>query len=389
MKKRFEFIFIFLIISVSGIPVISDYNDIFYIIILLIGSLFVVTLKTDKFNISSSLSKFMIIFFIYFAIQTIRLPHIEISAVLGSIIRLIMGFFCAVFITNFHLKYLKIVKLIIILSTPFYLVSLFYPNIMDFAPVTTELGHKSFLFYNFNINHVYDFRNTGPFWEPTAYAIFLIFALIFQYYKDNNNFIYKNNLLFILSLISTLSTTGFIAATIFYLYIVSSKKQEFFIRFLKLMMLIVIAAYTYFNAPVLDAKIKTQINDVEKVDDRFNNSRFSVMLIDFERFLDYPYWGTGYSKKNRFKRYVEGTGNATNGLTDLLVAYGVIGSLLILIMLYRNFRLFFNSGRVAIFVVVLTLIISFSEQFFNKSIFWCFFMFYLSNQNKNYIRCTQ
>ena len=338
---------------------------------------------------SYNLSRYTIIFLIYFAIQTIKLPYIEISAVIGSIIRLIMGFFCAMFITNFPDKYLKIIKLIIISSTPFYLVSLFYPNIADFAPITTELGHKSFLFYNFNINHVYDFRNTGPFWEPTAYATFLIFALIFQYHKDNNNFIYKNNILFLLSLISTLSTTGYIAATIFYLYIVSSKKQDFIITFLKLLVLIIIAAYTYFNAPVLDAKIKTQINDVEKVDDRFNNSRFSVMLIDYERFLDFPYWGTGYSKKNRFKKYVEGTGNATNGLTDLLVAYGSIGSLLILNMLYRNFRLFFESRRIAIFVVVLTLIISFSEQFFNKSIFWCFFMFYLSNQNKNIIRCTQ
>ena len=82
--------------------------------------------------------------------------------------------------------------------------------------------------------------------------------------------------------------------------------------------------------------------------------------------------------KNRFKKYNEAVGNATNGLSDFLVTFGIAGCLLILWLGYYNFFIYYNHKGFAFLALFIILILSFSEQIFNKAILWCLFMFYLN-----------
>ena len=50
----------------------------------------------------------------------------------------------------------------------------------------------SIILYTFDPIAMKDYRNPGPFWEPGAFAVYLIVALIFNIIKEGNLLTKKN-----------------------------------------------------------------------------------------------------------------------------------------------------------------------------------------------------
>jgi hypothetical protein len=104
-----------------------------------------------------------------------------------------------------------------------------------------------------------------------------------------------------------------------------------------------------------------------------HRTRITSAIIDFEDWKKYPLLGRGKFESTRFDHDVTAL-NRNNGTTDFLVMFGLIGFVIYFHSYYLSFKNllnFYNSKRnLAVFIVILFLILGFSENYFLLPLFW-------------------
>lgn len=87
-----------------------------------------------------------------------------------------------------------------------------------------ETMDVSYSFIFFNIGKAFNYRNYGFCWEPGRYSCILLIALYFYYIKNGFKNRTKGFYILIISLVTTMSTTGIAAFLIFLAYVLYKKK---------------------------------------------------------------------------------------------------------------------------------------------------------------------
>jgi len=181
-------------------------------------------------------------------------------------------------------------------------------------------------------------RNSGPFWEPGAFSVFLNLALSLSI-MTRQKLLTRQHGVFLLALLTTLSTAGYI--TLFVLavgYILSTPALKPALKVGLLLLTLPLGALVYTQTSFLSDKVQENVS----MSTQTSSSRFGSALFDLMDIGRSPLIGFGRLAENRFGQAAR-TGDLTvihrnNGITFLMVTYGLPVFLAYFALLFLFFR---------------------------------------------------
>lgn len=193
----------------------------------------------------------------------------------------------------------NIVWWITLVSVPVFIISYFVPNIRALFPTITNAGFNTYANLFITVIPLWDtdsslFRLYGPFNEPGMYQIYLNLALLFHIHL-NGRLQLKKAIVYILALLLTLSTAGYICLAFVLLgYMFSLNRRENKYKNYAIALLIIIAFGLIYTQTTLltsesDVFRKFSAENVSAV------SREASVIVNLETFMKNPIAGVGFS----------------------------------------------------------------------------------------------
>jgi len=222
-------------------------------------------------------------------------------------------------------------------------------------------------------------RNSGPFWEPGLFALYLNIVLFINLFVKKN-ILDKTNLLFIICILSSFSTTGFIALILNLSFVallnksVSLPKKVFMITFLAISVPII------FSLPFMRDKIEENYSK-----SNLSYSRFGAAIVHWNIVHDFPLTGMPSGEKLMTKFYSEYADNISpNGVTAMFTKYGVLAGFFYYFLLYKTSRTFmelFGDKKKGYALFIILVLVLFSQTQGDQPMYWAiiFSQFPLSN----------
>ena len=322
-------------------------------------------------------------FFTLNLIHVLIFGSIVIYASLGFIIKLSIAMLAVKLIPNFSRHYINVMYFLAFISFFFWIPLLFDIDMQGLfsgirVPVISD-DHYHIGLYNLRGEYDGAIRNMGMFWEPGAFAGYLILALFFMMRGgDFNAVLSRRGLVLVAALLSTQSTTGYIAfmvLAVFYAYnacLVKGKIAKLFI-FPTLVIVLIGIVYVAINqVSFLGEKIDEQFQSASVGDDASKINRFGNFLYDLEWISNRPLLGwsanpaTRYVSDGEAAELVNGQGN---GLTGFTVKFGLIGLLVFFRFFARTTRMITGSVSDAFFGIAIVCVLLNGEQFLNFPMF--------------------
>ncbi len=294
--------------------------------------------------------------------------------------------FCVVLKENAVRLFVNVVFLLSAISLFFYAVQLAGGGNILFqigkafiitAPATEDLSStfSNFLIFSYDQVHVY--RNSGFVWEPGAFGCFIIIAMFFNFLR--NDFSYDRiTIVLIIALITTLSTTSYLALGILIFLSYRARGGKWNLGLITVCIAMVMA---FIFLPFLGDKITdTYYEDVQTLED------VEIVQNELEYYTDYG----GEVKLNRFasaiflyrhfeKQLVFGVSNAyikldskiygvgldrfntSNGLMDFISKFGLLGLIFVFVRIYQFCYLKLKSNEFSSYFILVFLILNFGE----------------------------
>lgn len=310
--------------------------------------------------------------------------------------QIITYFLLAIFVSN-YLKlnfleiYIKIIYITVLVSFFFFGGLLISPTFIHFLEDSTpELFKMTFsqyggnditkvnpIIYNFDYNF-YKYRNNGPFWEPTVFASLILIGQIFNF-LTSKSFFNKTGVIFTIGIITTFSTTVYLAYFILYVSIVlinyrASKISKLFF----LLCTFALGFLIFSSLPFLQEKITMELTEVDENIDGRGDSRIAgatLDLIEVSQENIFILFGKGSDRDYRIGG-INKTVQRNCGLTALLVEWGIFFFIIYLALLYYSFyklcEVYKLKKSFALPFTLCIIIVSFSEVFFDLPLFHTF-----------------
>jgi hypothetical protein len=389
-QKAIDYTMVYLLVAFTGIDFFARTGVEFMIpVIAWIGVIFYIRKKL--------IDKFFVYFFLFFLVvqllQSVKFYSLPLGTIFGVQFRILFAYLV---LRNLEEKfidyYINIMYYSAILSFFFYIPS-YVPGFERFLVSTiTPLFKSPFIDYEshysvmpslivYTVNTKGEgtdsiLRNSGPFWEPGAFAGFLVIALLFIVIKEKSMFSKKGNIL-MLALLSTFSTTGIIViAVIIISYIMAHRSIVLKLMIVPLLLLVSYVAYN--SLDFLGKKISNNM----AVDDATYNNRFKSAYIDYMDALDNPLLGLGRAPETRFKGIKDPVLNhRNNGVSDYLASYGFVVFLVYFVLIYYSYRkLCLHYGfnpNFALYCITIMILIGFTETYFSRPYFYILTMLFL------------
>jgi hypothetical protein len=390
----FESINVFFLLSLSGINFFND-NDVFLFFVFSVNVIFFIA---QKQKIDNGFLGFLLFFIFLTIAQVIWFSDGNFESTMGFFLRLFIAYFVLKNSSNFILTFLNLLLFLSLAAIFFYVFFLVFPSVEDFLfahkhfwdyPGTYEYK-KSLIIYNifkeplFGIDSLGLFglpRNSGPFWEPGAFAGYLAIGIAFEMALFRE---YSWRVFFLLSaLLTTFSTTGYLVIGLFFLlyfiFLDTNKKR----KLLMIPLLLAVFVFMLFNLDFLAEKVISQVQGFNEgqvyASQTTNDSRIGSAILDFADFERSPIFGTGQSDETRYGKNEE-LFMRTNGVTDILVRLGIVGFVFICWNLFLSLKRFFIAKEVlkphtTTGILIFTLFfVSLSETYFILPFFWSLFL---------------
>jgi hypothetical protein len=389
-----NYVVVFFLVAVSGFP--FYYAAQLNILFLFLFTLFIFLKRSITFD--SRALTIMAFFYIVDILQVMVIKPFVPMTLMGTYTRLFVAFFVVSLCEKkFTDIYSNIIYGLCIISIIFYVPSVTSSGFLNFMtgqicpmfkPPFTEVNEfyertPTIIIYNFH-EVLSEFRNSGPFWEPGAFAIFIIIALIFNLINDKTLWS-KKNITLSITLLTTLSTTGFIA---FFVLIMAYyfATGDILKNIILLATLLPIGISLYFSLEFLSAKIEDNI----AIADNDKSSRFGSGLADLKDWVNSPIigWGRGAMRYGgRQFTFFTSEQHRNNGLTGLLASYGIVVFFVLLLNYYKSLKQLciaksFNT-QFAVFSFVVILLLGFSQTIFQYPFFYSIMFIHLMFTSKN------
>lgn len=401
MKSKVHYLVGFLLIASSGFPYFTHFKEWIFINGGIVFVLF--WLLKSKLVFSRNFYIVILLQIVINILQSVSSLHFPLLTFLGIYYRYFFAYISVLILGRYFFKvYINIIYFFTIISLLIYIPSVLFPGIVDpiinnvskliYQPFShslfSELEARDIIIFNFNQIELN--RNSGPFWEPTAFGSFLLIAIFFNTIELGKLYT-KKNFIFFAAILSTMSTTTYLALFLFIFYyhsIISTSKKTG--RFALLTFLGVVMAFAFYNVTFLNEKINYKLYRTEaNIRDFSNRSRFASALLDLNEFIGSPIWGVG---KTTTLRYGEDSASNNvyfnNGTTNLLVINGGIFFLLFFYYYYSTVSRLVSykkrgmSQKWSVLFVAVLLILGFSEGLFKYVLFYSF-LFAFSQYNYN------
>ena len=286
--------------------------------------------------------------------------------------------------------YIKIVCLLSVISLLFWCIDFIpqgHSSLLDIGEMLPQLGwenmratregstaNMSYSLYLYTVYFIGDMsipQNTGPFWEHGIFCIYLVIAFYLNAIRENKIFT-KYNIIFITTIITTFSSSGYVVLIIAMAFIILQRGGLTFRKIILLSLLLIgtnyISSLDFMTAKITENAMSTQ-----------ESSRFFAMVYHWQQIVKSPFIGYGPYLNRVFSNLVM----SPNGWTQLLRIWGIPFSVYLLIAFYRGIGNFFKDNRnsslirLGFFVIVMAAVF---PQTLSVSYFY-FFLFFYSLQN--------
>ena len=231
-------------------------------------------------------------------------------------------------------------------------------------------------------------RNSGPFHEPGAFSIYLILAILMNTLYSKK-FYDKKNIILILVMISTFSTTGFILLSIFILYTIIKSNINIIFKIFSYTIFSLSIFILYRDSPFLSEKIEDQYRSESyrfRTGDEYSRGRFFSFLQSANLVLKNPIIGQGIIEKTKHSE-IKSEYMVGYGFIGFFMNYGVILGISYLIFFYLGIVKFCNiflfSRQYAIIVFIILQLALLSQGFFLHLSFSLFFIIGLYRKESN------
>lgn len=330
---------------------------------------------------------FLVVLLLFFA-QTIEVGFIPSISFSKYFSKLLLAITALILLKDrFFSVYIQVMVVLGVIGLIIHAASFAFPPFFDFM-INTVVPHvpnqpakEVQIWHNYHII-IHDFwqhdlyRNSGAFWEPGANAGFTLLAMFFNVYVLRSKLFTKKNFLFLLVIISTLSTTGYIVL-VMVVFLNPSYKKNIAIRVFSLVLIIPLAVLAFTKFDFLGSKVVDQLNSA-KVGNA-HDSRFASARLDYEMFVKHP---LGFSSPDFRNGKKSENDYRTNGIFIFLSAMGGVSFVLYFIMVYKSMKkvmLYYNPSAnatlIALYFIVIIIVMAFSENYFERPLFMAISMF--------------
>lgn len=371
---------LFFLICLSGNPLFTSQGYSKMLLIAYSGIFSIYVLKKMGWMLPMRIVDKLILIIAFILIIVIAqknvLGFVSYPGVLALILKILLGLFTIYF---YQLKkidildiYIKILALLSFISIPFLILNHFGFYGYEFNQIRTVVLYT---FYE-KIPEGLIVRSAGMFWEPGAFAGYLLLALLFIALK-NEKFTFgeykKESFWIIMGLITTQSTTGYlIFLLILFMYALQNFNWGRIIVF-PAILLISIGAYT--GLPFLKEKLEDHfISSTEMSKGDISNTRFGSLNMDMEYIKAQPLIGNGLDISTRYRFHpevIKDIGNG-NGMSNFLASWGIPLFLLWLYCVYKFTQKVSQSTTTNITFLLLIILLLQGEQFLNFPMFLMF-----------------
>lgn len=301
-------------------------------------------LKLDKFVVGSVAVYTVMCVIYFFDFNYLKPASIKFLFYLLSIY-----FMLKITGVEFFIVYEKIIYRLAVISLIFYFFQMFFWDDLVKVLQPFNIADKSIRTYQgihvgiFTLIPWHFYRNCGFMWEPGAFGAMLSLAMIWNVILNKNK-INKKLIIFIITGITTVSTTTIINIMLITLSLVL--KANFKHKLWAIPLLIIVGIQVYFQ-PVIKDKLnyyytvnmqdyyKTYSSDYWKAGTSIG--RFAGLVIEFENFKKKPLLGWGYQSDYMDQGMFDDFSNP-NGLSVLLGRFGLVGMLFFLGSLYLGLK---------------------------------------------------
>lgn len=252
------------------------------------------------------------------------------------------------------------------------------PSLLSHSFHVTNSANK--LYYSFFVSSIYVENNignpfiraSGIFWEPGAFAIFLIFALVMQLFifeKTNN----KKAILYVITIVFTFSTTGYVALVFLIMTFVLSPRNTHFSRRLKGLFVLMLLALLGFMIYMEDTTLYNNVFGKLTNGTSSATTRYSSLFNGLNVAFDHPFLGVASQSQDYMSIYVNSSENLyTNGgliiantIVAYMVSYGLLFGIVFSLGIIRYFKKYSRNNLEWIMLSV-TIFLAFSgERFFS------------------------
>ncbi len=400
-KRNFiDYTLLLLAIAVSGIPYFSNGT----LLIPLFLVLFLVFLLR-KNRLDWTFVLLLTFLLIITILQTYVFSFYSVQTLAGVFLRVINAYLIVKILGEKFIPYfINIMYGIAIVSFIIYFPILLFPsfktfllhNVVPILNVFDIANSQDRTIIIYNLRSIY--RNSGPFWEAGAFSGYLIIAFIFNFYSVDKYKI-KKGIIFLITIVTTLSTTGYLALFVFLFFAYYKKIKNTLIRIMAIFIILTGGYFAFISFDFLGAKIERQIEFAQKrgIEKSSNSQRFLSILRDLRDFRGHELIGRG---ANDFTRYDLNPGEPfiirSVGLTDILVRVGIVFFLYMFYLLYKSICAYLEKLHknnyidcLAIFVTILITLMS--ETYFNHPLFWSFLflqIIYKKDNTKNIMQTS-
>lgn len=397
--KKINYIIIFMVIYLSssfyGLSISGSINIILSILI----SIIAVIANLRDLNINKKATIFIIIV-ISASIITLLFQNGKLYDYLIFWVYLLSAYlvYISIDLKSFIYIFNDIMYFLCIFSIITFLLLIFIPEVFSFLPTirnSSGLSMKN-VFFSVVYNSNYFNSNFGLFWEPGAYQTFINVALFFQLFLIKEIKI-KKILIYLITIFTTFSTTGYISAFILILIflfinkkIYKIKENKFNIKKLMfIIILILVIGFIIFNymPDVIKFKVFGKLEGIFNPHLLKNNSSYESTLARVDAFkipiynmFNSPIIGVGFNKLSQSAKEF-GSGFLTTTPINWFALFGIPIGILINFNIWRWSKVI-NKNFVLKILLIIFLVIIISSENYNRNAFYLLFILYGFNINK-------
>lgn len=300
--------------------------------------------------------------------------------------------------------YVDVMVVIAKISLVLWLFSMIFPSLAShFFHIFPQADFSTF---GYNFMYVFNWmdpdlgqegRNAGCSWEPGRYAVMLSLGIAISVLKNGVSFKDRNFIWLLLALVTTFSTTGYLAVLVI---VFCSYIKKINIKYVFIALLLLIPVYfLVINVPFLVDKISLQLSTLFNLEfynemaARTANSssgeytysleRFPSMYFEWKNIINDPMVGYGRTPYySFFYQHISSNVSLPSGLLKVLSNYGIILGIFFYYILYKSSHLFGNIYHRNSPIMLCLLIGSVSYVIFTIPIFTTFWLYYYFDSNK-------
>ena len=265
--------------------------------------------------------------------------------------------------------YLGVIQFIAILSIILYFIYIAFPSIIDALPTTANSAGRTTHTIFFCLTP-FEGRSIGIFWEPGAFQIYLMIAIIIEYFTYGLKR-YSRLAILLIANILTFSTTAFIATGVLIIVILTNEIIEGQLRkglgisiVVSLLIIIVVSYFTEKAGIDIYTKVFSKIDRYRSSPTSYGSAavRFNSIIKAFDIFIQNPILGVGTTKLNNSFLSVFGNSMTTCTFINWFAISGLFYGTLMSIGVFKFSKLFTKRRIVSVLLLLLIFVLISSED---------------------------